>query len=298
MTSYGFKAPVYGMSQGGYLRPRSSLATQIGSPLLGGGTSAANPFGLASIKSGSQAKPAPVGLAPATTGSNSAATPAAGLQVPPAAAPAAAQTTTAPAAASYDFTADPALQQVVAYAGKTDAEAQAQALRDKTQLVEQYGDPNLAAALGLGADVANVAKNNPASLLGRAKTSHDQSLNQLEDQLNKDNLFYSGYRTKQLSQDAQNYQNGLADLSSQVQGKLSGIDSALAQALGTDEYNVLQAEQAARDRQLQNLPTTTAGGAAAGAPAEVALRAPQMTLAQALQNYGPTPQQRVRFIGV
>lgn len=227
-----------------------------------------------------------------------------------------APTISAPAQ-TFDLKTDPALQAAYAYTGRSDEDARAQAVADRTRLVEQAGLSNLAAALGLGSDVAQVAASNPFSSAANLKHSLTENEDQLQtsfdrgqqdvshslatalgnlarqntedthdfnQQANAQNLFYSGYRQKQLGKQAdaynravgeqnyqadtaksraktdlatalaaqtRGYQQALADLAAQVQNQGGSISNALAAALGQNLQQRIAAEQAARDRAIQ-----------------------------------------------
>jgi len=159
---------------------------------------------------------------------------------------------TAPTPGVYDINADPILQQIQALAGQSDEQANAQALKQRQTLLTGYGDPNLAkAVLGENDPTVQAAGQNPASIVAQLATQHGRNQAALEDALNKANLFYSGYRVNQESQDAQDYQGQLAGAQGQAQGGLDTIASNLAAALGQNQQQRAQAAQDAYDRQLQ-----------------------------------------------
>ncbi len=234
LTGYGYQTPKFGA--------RRSPLTYT----LGGGPSPytqSNPFGLGTAGQPAQsrlAQAAPPAASPATVyrPQTTAMTPAAPRN-------AASQTDQQQSAApvTFDPMTDPALQQVYAYSGQQDQQAQAAALRDKTQLLEQYGDPNLARKLGLGDTVAQAAEQNPNSLLARLKKSYEDTVRQQESGYNRNNLFYSGARVKGLQDLANQYSGSQADLASQVRQQLGGIGDALAQALAGGQYQRLNALQ-------------------------------------------------------
>jgi hypothetical protein len=173
----------------------------------------------------------------------------------------------------YSLDTDPALQQAYAYTGRADQEAQAQAVADKTRLVEQAGLPDLAAALGLGGNVAQVASGNPFSTAANLKHSYQTAAEDLsrqntdnrhnfDEQANQENLFYGGYHDTQLSkladafaraqaENTRGYQGGLSDLGGSVQNQLAQIGSALIAAQQQNDQLRMQAQQDARDRALQ-----------------------------------------------
>lgn len=173
----------------------------------------------------------------------------------------------------YDLNTDPALQQVYAYTGRADEDARAQANADRSRLIEQAGLPDLAAALGLGSSVADVARANPFSSAANLRHSYELAAEQLakqnqvnretfDEQANAANLFFSGYRQQELArladafataqaENTRGYQGGLSDLSSTVQDRVAAIGSALAQALAGSQADRIRALQEARDRRIQ-----------------------------------------------
>ena len=75
--------------------------------------------------------------------------------------------------------------------------------------------------------------------------SRDRNVHQLTEDLNKQNLFYGGYRVTQEQQAGQDYQNALAAAAAGVQGNLDTINSNLAQALAANQAQRIAALQAA-----------------------------------------------------
>jgi hypothetical protein len=157
--------------------------------------------------------------------------------------------TDVPTTTPYDINTDPILQQITAYLGKSDEEAQAAALAQKKQALLAYGDPNLVSSLLPGeTDLASAAAGNPTSTLAGLKTQRERNTHSLTEALNQNNLFYSGARIVQEQQAAQDYMNALAQAAGAVQGGLGTIDSNLAAALGQNSWQRLQAKLAAADR--------------------------------------------------
>ena len=254
MATYGAKTPVYGMGQGGYLRPASSLALSAAARSTAAGLGRAatpqDPFGLAARNAKQTtgfAEPA-VALQPSGSSSAPPAAPPPVAPPPPAAPP--------PSAAAvnlYDVNTDPALQQVKALTGLNDQQAQAQALKDRQQQVLAYGDPTLAAAiLGASDPTVAAAAQNPTSTLAQLGQQRTRNLKTLTDQMNANNLLYSGYRGVQENQLGQDYQNQLAQAAGTVNSNLSQIGSNLAAALAQNAQQRASATQTATQNAIQS----------------------------------------------
>lgn len=149
----------------------------------------------------------------------------------------------------YDFTNDPVFQQANAIVARTEAEAQAAAVARKTALAEQYGD---ASGLGLGHNVENIAKNNQFSVIASQKRGYNEGVTNLENQLNKANLFYSGWRGTQLGKASTQYQQNQYDARSRFQASIQDVDNQLQQALLNAEWQRLSALQGAYQSGLSN----------------------------------------------
>lgn len=146
----------------------------------------------------------------------------------------------------YDINTDPALQAITALTGRSDADAQAAALKQEQGQLLGYGDPTLAAAvLGQSDPTVTAAGQNPTSTLAQLGQSRTRNLDTLTEDLNKQNLFYGGYRITQEQQAAQDYQNALALAASGVQGNLDTIQGNLGQALSANEAQRIAGMQAA-----------------------------------------------------
>jgi hypothetical protein len=153
---------------------------------------------------------------------------------------------TAPTGGTYDINTDPALQQVEALTGLSDTQAKAEALKERQQLLLQYGDQSLAQSiLGANDPTAAAAGKSTTSTLAQLNNQRTQDVKQLSDALNKANLFYGGYRVDQEGQAAQNYQNALAQAAGAVQSALGGIDTNLNSTLNQNAMQRAAAMQQA-----------------------------------------------------
>lgn len=149
----------------------------------------------------------------------------------------------------YDFNSDPVFQQANAIIARTEEQAQAQATARKTQMAIQYGD---ASGLGLGKTTEATATNNPFSVIAAEKRSYDTGVTKLEDQLNKSNLYFSGWRGKELGAAATGYQQNQYNARSRFQAGIQDVDNQLQSALLQAEWSRLAAMQSGYQRGLQN----------------------------------------------
>jgi hypothetical protein len=250
--------------------PASALALAAsGSPSTG------NPFGFQTAKNTTgYGAAAPPTVSPVKTAATSPVIPKPAATTAPtvsALAPSAIQQsqTVAPTPGGYDINTDPALQGIVALTGESDDQAQADALRQKQQLLEGYGDPTLAQAVLGDPTVAGIAGQNPTSTVAQLKSQYGRNTQNLDEQLNQQNLLYSGYRVNQQQQAAEDYQNQLANAANQVNSGLSTVGSNLAAALGANQAQRVQAMNDAAARAIQAaIANGTAGGT--GAPSSPA----------------------------
>jgi len=173
-----------------------------------------------------------------------------------------------PAAGQFSFNlqTDPALQQVNAMVGLSDQQANAQALKERQQLLLQYGDPTLAASvLGAGDPTAQAAAQNQESDLSQLGRQRDQNVQQFEQQLDP-SLTFSGYKIGQEKLLGQAYQDALAKAASGVQSGLDQINGNLNQEIQQNQFQQNNALQQAYANELQMILAGLGGGAGAGAP--------------------------------
>jgi len=267
MPGYGYTAPSYG-----YIKPPKRTYVNAGSALAraaggGGRTSAGDPFGLLTdtTSSAQVARRNATPQTPARTVIPGATAPPATVHPPVSGS----QDVTPPVAPNaYDINTDPALQQANALIGLNDQQAQAEALKQKKNLLLEYGDPSLAAAvLGAADPTVAAAGANPFSTRASLQTQRDRNLHDLTEGLNKDNLLYSGYRLTQEDQAAHDFQDALAQAAAGVNSNLGNVDSTLAGLLAQSNRDRAGAIQDAytRHKDEPGATTTDSGGAASGA---------------------------------
>jgi len=175
----------------------------------------------------------------------------------------------APSAAAvnkYDLNTDPALQNIKALVGMSNSDAQSAALKQRQDLVLAYGDKGVASAvLGASDPIAAAAGQNPTSTVAQLGQSRDRNLKSLDNQLNADNLSYSGYRVTQEQQAGQDYQNALAQAAGGLNTNLDQVGSNLAAALAGNNGQIVQGINAAADRANANATATGTDPGAGGA---------------------------------
>lgn len=172
-------------------------------------------------------------------------TPVVPLPVSPATTPGAAGAPT-PSAGMFNFMTDPALQQVNAMVGLSDQQAQAQALKERQQLLLQYGDPNLAAAvLGAGDPTVQAAAQNQESDMSQLGRQRDQNVQGFEQQLDP-SLAFSGYKIGQEKLLGQAYQDALAKAASGAQSGLDTINGDLNAQLQQNAFQAMMAALASQ----------------------------------------------------
>ena len=129
----------------------------------------------------------------------------------------------------YDVNSDPAVAAAQGLAQKIRANAQASALAKRKQAAIEYGDPT--GVEGIDEATGKAARDNPFSVLKNLEHSYDKGKGELEDDLNKANLFYSGYRGQQLGEAARGYLEQRHGAGNAFRGLMSDINDKLADAL-------------------------------------------------------------------
>lgn len=167
--------------------------------------------------------------------------------------PAATQLQTPPMMQSgYDFSADPALQRIVAVDAAARSNAEAAAMTAEKQLAIQLGD-----ATGIIKDgtTAKEAANNPYSTLASLGKAYKQTEWNTDQSANQNNLFYSGARAKQVAGDADTYQHQQYDARTAAMNALATIQENLAAAENTANANDAAGYQSAYTTAANNAAT-------------------------------------------
>lgn len=165
---------------------------------------------------------------------------------------------------STDWTTDPIYQLVLGQQNLAIAQAKAEALKEQTQALIAYGDPNLALAVTGDENVANAARANKASTLAQLMAQNSQNVRNINETENKNNLWYSSDRGYQQGLAQQTYLFNQANALTNVQGTLGSISSNL---LAAEQQAYLAEEQAATDaynRAVQNPGLPSSGGQGGG----------------------------------
>lgn len=161
----------------------------------------------------------------------------------------------APAAPNFnvDYSNDPILGRIRALAEESTRAAEADALSSRTRLAIGFGDPDFARSLGLKDKVAQQAAGNTFGTvqeLARGKTRRDVfDINRpLSDHAN---LFYSSERGRQLAMSGEQLLRDRALAQGAVQDQVARINAAELQAKLAAQAQIIQAEQDAYNRALQ-----------------------------------------------
>ena len=126
----------------------------------------------------------------------------------------------------YDINSDPAVAAAQGLAGKMRAMAQASALAKRKQAAIEYGDPT--GVEGIDDATSKAARENPFSMLKNIEHGYKTGVDDLEEGLNKANLFYSGYRGQQLGEAARGYQDSRYQAANRFKGLNTDISDNLA----------------------------------------------------------------------
>lgn len=164
--------------------------------------------------------------------------------------------------AIFDYTTDPILQQIQQLAIQSRADAETNALAAKKQLAIQYGDTALADQIG-DTNTRQAAEQNPYSVYGTLSKNQGRDTAGLDENLNKNNLYYSGARIVQQHDLADQYGQQRALAAGAEQTALGGIEQNRLSAYLAAHQNELQAHSDAYNRALQwaltNQPSTGPG---------------------------------------
>src|SRR6266542_2980900 len=145
---------------------------------------------------------------------------------------------------------DPVLQQIKALQQGNVASAEASALAARQQALINFGySPELDPLYG-DTGTAGSAKTNPFSVLAQLQHSHELRQKNLNENLNKANLFYSGYRGTQLGEEGRSYLGEQAGARSALESQLGGISEGLLGARQTAQEATTGGEQDAYNRWL------------------------------------------------
>lgn len=164
----------------------------------------------------------------------------------------------------YDYSVDPILNKIKALSRTQRVNAQSEADAIRKQLGIAYGS---AEAVGFANDplTLQAANDNPFSLNAELKRSYDRGLEQLDQTLNSQGLFYSGERARQLGLAAEDYLRQQAAAKGNLQQHLADVQSSLTAALlGADQQDITAETDAAGRAQGRSLEFGVDPGAASG----------------------------------
>lgn len=150
----------------------------------------------------------------------------------------------------FDYHTDPILQQINAVGLSTRENADANTLAAKKQIALRYGDPSLANQLGDTA-TADAAASNPYGAYQDLAKQNKTDAHNLDENLNSQNLYFSGARIKQQGDLADQYGKANAGLAANEQDALGATDAARLSAYSAADAADSAAAQDAAARALQ-----------------------------------------------
>jgi len=154
---------------------------------------------------------------------------------------------------NIDYSNDPILARTRALAEESIAQANADARAGRTRLAIGFGDPELADKLNLGGAVRKQAQENTFGTLQELNRQLDRrNVFDINAALsNQGNLFYSSERARRLSLSGETYLRDRSTAWNAVQDKLATIAQQVQAAKMAAQAQIIQAEQGAYERALQ-----------------------------------------------
>lgn len=174
-----------------------------------------------------------------------------------------------------NYESDPVLAKIKALGQQSVGNAQTEAAKLRKQAIIDTGLADVGAEIGLDAGTLQAARENPLSVAARIQRESALRNAQLDESLNQQNLFYSGYRGTQLGNLGRDVMEEQANLSRDLRAALGGIDQgvldAQSEATAREQEaisNAAAAAQAAAQQQAfmeallsVTAPETAGGGA-------------------------------------
>jgi hypothetical protein len=151
---------------------------------------------------------------------------------------------------NFDFSGDPILARIRALNAQNISQAEASALAQRKRAEIGYGyDPALQYE---DASTQEAARQNPFSALAQLLFGHTQRAGNLDESLNKSNLFYSGERAKQTGLEGRQYTLEQTNAQGNYQNTMDAIAQAVLQAKMQAQQQEVQAESDAYGRSINN----------------------------------------------
>jgi hypothetical protein len=151
---------------------------------------------------------------------------------------------------NFDFSGDPILARIRALNAQNISQAEASALAQRKRAEIGYGyDPALQYE---DSSTQEAAKQNPFSALAQLLFGHTQRAGNLDESLNKANLFYSGERGKQVGLEGRQYTLEQTNAQGNYQNTMDAIAQAVLQAKMQAQQQEVQAESDAYGRSINN----------------------------------------------
>lgn len=169
---------------------------------------------------------------------------------------------------------DPILQQIKAYQASNIAAADAQAHAARQQALINFGYSAQLGALYGDQGTKGAAEANPFSILKELENNHNLRQKNLNENLNKANLFYSSTRGQQLGQEGKQYLGEQYGAGQRLQSQLSELANADLAAHQAGQGAINQAQQDAYERYLNQQLQYGLGSTAPTAPRQAVAAAP------------------------
>jgi hypothetical protein len=158
----------------------------------------------------------------------------------------------------YNF--DPVLAKLSALGEMSIANARTEAANAKKQALIDAGSEEIARGVGADENTLGAAKANPFSTQATLMKEYQDRQRQMDENLNANNLFYSGERIRQMGELERGRAQAETQFGGNLRGLLSSIDAQLQAAEEAELMRVIEAQIAAAGRG----PTGPIGGGGSG----------------------------------
>ncbi len=140
-----------------------------------------------------------------------------------------------------NYESDPVLARIKALNTQNVGNAKTEAAALRKQAIIDTGFDDVGREIGLDSNTVEAAKKNPFSTRATIERTAVERGRELDDSLNQQNLYFSGYRADQLGDLARNTAEAQTRAGSSLRGLLGGIDSGVREV----EERAVAEEQAA-----------------------------------------------------
>jgi hypothetical protein len=191
----------------------------------------------------------------------------------------------------YNF--DPVLAKLSALGEMSIANARTEAMNAKKQALIDAGSEEIARGVGADENTLSAAKANPFSTQAELMKQYQDRQRQMDENLNANNLFYSGERVRQMGELERGRAQAETQFGGNLRGLLSQIDAQLQAAEEEELMRQIQAQIASAGRSPQYSGGFGGGGGATTPPGATPLAPPPVTDPNAGSFAGFTPSQPV-----